>query len=207
MSRAKRIAIILTLVLATTTGLLTPRAWAWWSDNARGTATLTAFTVPAPTGITCTLHTQRSVLGVATGYYDGVRVNATLPAAATAPAGMTYSYDVSFARMATPNTVIWSTAAGTSAGTLTISGTSLQYTFSNNDISKDQSASLNPGIDYYLTVTVRLGTTSWTAQQRINIDASNYAGTLGILGAGFYYGSTTGSTSPGGQPGRCGTEG
>lgn len=54
MSVRSRIAVTLAALLVAVGGLggLAPRAWAWWTDSATGTGSLTAYTVPTTT-LTC----------------------------------------------------------------------------------------------------------------------------------------------------------
>lgn len=162
-------------------------AWAYWSDDVEVTgATATADTVPAATGLTCTM-TNNVLL---TPYYTGMRIQANVP---SAPG---YDYAIELARMATPDTVIWSHPLSASGGGVT-------YDFVDSDITVDQPTQDSDSVDYYVRIVVSLAAApSWNAVARINIDANYSPGTIGI-GADVYYGSQTGTTSPGGQPGQC----
>jgi hypothetical protein len=165
-----------------------------WTDSAPVTGmTVSALTVPPATAEAC--HLTNSSVGInLQTYYMGLNITATVPT------GSRYSYVVQLARIATPNTIIWSHPP------TSVTGSSLSYVFAAADIIADQPTQGSTSVDYYVYVLVQLqNSPTWqSTRSQLNIDASNSTGFFG-LGAGVYYGSPTGSNSPGGQPGQCTT--
>ncbi|GAB3915662.1 hypothetical protein GCM10011575_46800 [Microlunatus endophyticus] len=186
----RRVRVRAALALAGVAVLAVSSTTAAWTDTAPVTGTtLSALTVPPATGITCQLTNPSS------GYYMGLTIRATVPT------GAQYSYQVQLVRLATPDTVIWSHAPTSSIGG------ALTYVFTQADIIADQPTAGSQHIDYYAKVIVQLANTiSWqSTPTQINFDAQNAPGGVFGVGAGVYFGSVQGSTSPGGQPGQCTT--
>lgn len=180
----RRFAAALAAVLALI-GILAVPAWGFWRQDANVSGTtITAFTVPAPTNLTCQL--TKPVVIVLTTYWQGLTVTATVPT------GPQYSYALQVIQI----------SSGSQIGPdhpLTPSGSTVTYVFQNNEF---------PGIptdvhtDFYARIAVRLtASPTWQNTSQINFDEDDTTG----LNAGYYYGSPRGTTSPGGQPGACST--
>jgi hypothetical protein len=191
---------VLVALLVTASAVVVPRAWGWWVSQPTVSSTITAGKLATITPI-CTMTDQAYVLVVATGYYTGMRINATVPTPTS-----NYTYTVALARRATPNTPIWTkTVTPSSTGALI-------YTFTDSDITTDQPTATGTqndhDIDYTVTVTAALKNTSWTTSGVVHMNAWNSSGVnvLGVhIGGDVYYGTQTGSTSAGGSPGECAT--
>jgi len=182
-----------TVGLAAVLVVATTGVWASWADTVPVSgSTVAAFTVPQATAEACQL--TNSVSSLSGTFYMGLTISATVPT------GNQFGYQVQLARIASPNTIIW-THQPTS-----LSGSTLSYVFTSADITVDQPVANDPHIDYYVYVIVQLqNSPNWqSTRTQLNVDASNSPGTLGI-GAGVYYGSLKGTNSPGGQPGQCTT--
>lgn len=189
MSRFGRRLAVLTAVLAL--GLAGP-AWAYWTDDVDVSGTTITAQVPAPSALTCALANPQL-----TGGYANLTFTDTLPAGTGAEgSGSTLEYAVDFRRLDTG-------AAVSFTPTVTLSGTTLTIAFADGDIdslSPDETAH-----DYYARVTVRLAASpTWTTSVQLNFDATNEDLAF-PLGGPDRYGSATGTTSPGGQPGQCST--
>lgn len=189
--RRRRTLGVLTVVATGVLAVAAP-SWAYWTDDVAVSGAAITARVPAPSAMRCALANPPGG-----GGYANLSFTVTLPAGTGAPgSGSRLEYLVDYRRLDTGQ-------AQAFTPTVSLSGTTLTIAFDDGDV--DSVGADTASHDYLARVTVRVAAApTWTSAAELNFDASNQ--NLAFpLGGPDRYGSATGTTSPGGQPGRCTT--
>lgn len=190
-------AVTIVIVVALIGG---PAAWGMFSaPRVAATSTFSAFTVPAPTNVTCTLIPDSNIL---VGGYTGLTV------AATVPTGPRYSYALQVIELDTgepgsPQTLNPPEQTVPNIA-LTPTGSTVSYSFNGSEFPSSIDPP-NQHNDFLAKIVVSLtAAPSWQATGQVRFD-ENSDTVLVLGGTVYFYGTPTGQTAPSGMPGQCAT--